>query len=72
MSIDLFIKQIKLYNDYLDILIKRQFGLDNQEIEQQHDSDYETLMNDSKEKQIYKQTQELATCKLKYFLFTYT
>ncbi|KAF7380397.1 hypothetical protein HZH68_016262 [Vespula germanica] len=65
MSIDLFIKQIKLYNDYLDILIKRQFGLDNQEIEQQHDSDYETLMNDSKEKQIYKQTQELATCKLK-------
>ncbi|XP_047367533.1 HAUS augmin-like complex subunit 3 [Vespa velutina] len=65
MSIDLFIKQIKLYNDYLDILIKRQFSLDNREIEQQHDSDFETFMNDSKEKQIYKQTQELASCKLK-------
>lgn len=68
MPIDLFIKQIKLYNDYLDILIKRQFSLDDQEVEQQqkqHDSDYETFINDSKERQIYKHTQELAACKLK-------
>ncbi|XP_015186494.1 PREDICTED: HAUS augmin-like complex subunit 3 isoform X2 [Polistes dominula] len=58
MPIDLFIKQIKLYNDYLDILIKREFSVDNQEVEQQqqqnkqHDSDYETFINDSKERQI--------------------
>ncbi|KAI4488688.1 hypothetical protein M0802_011396 [Mischocyttarus mexicanus] len=69
MPIDSFIKQIKLYNDYLDILIKRQFSLDNQEAEQQqhkeHDSDYETFINDNKEKQIYKHTKELAACKSK-------
>lgn len=65
MPIELFIKQIRLYNDYLDILIKRQFSSDHEETEQQYDSDYVTFINDSKEKKLDEQTRELTLCKLK-------
>ncbi|KAK2581031.1 hypothetical protein KPH14_006078 [Odynerus spinipes] len=61
MPIDQFLKQIRLYNDNIDILVKRQFGSDNKM--EQHDLDYKSLINDSKESQINKQTQELALIK---------
>lgn len=64
MPIDLFVKQLELYNDYLEIYVREQFGSANKE-EQNEDSDYTSLMNDSKEKQAQERMHELALCKTK-------
>lgn len=66
MPIDLFIKQIELYNHYLGIHIKKQFGAgtSNKE-EQEEDSDYGSLISDSKDKQMDERMHELFLCKTK-------
>lgn len=51
MPLDLFIKQVELYNHYLGIYIKKQFGNASKK-EQEEDSDYASLINDSREKQV--------------------
>ncbi|XP_011637389.1 HAUS augmin-like complex subunit 3 [Pogonomyrmex barbatus] len=65
MPLDLFIKQIELYNNYLGIHIKKQFGVSTKKEEQEEDSDYESLstMNDSRDKQMDGRMQELVLCK---------
>lgn len=65
MPIDLFIKQIELYNHYLGIHIKRQFGANANKEEQEEDSDYGSLINDSKDKQVDDRMLELSLCKTK-------
>lgn len=65
MPIDSFIKQIELYNHYLDIHIKKQFGSTNNKEEQDEDSDYASLINNSREKQVDERMHELISCKMK-------
>lgn len=65
MPIDLFIKQIELYNHYLGIHIKKQFGTNTNKEEQEEDSDYGSLINDSKDKQMDERIHELFLCKTK-------
>lgn len=65
MPIDLFIKQIELYNHYLGIHIKRQFGTSGNKEEQEEDSDYGSLISDNKDKQIDERMHELFLCKTK-------
>ncbi|EZA50682.1 hypothetical protein DMN91_003715 [Ooceraea biroi] len=62
MPTDLFVKQVELYNHYLEIHVRKQFGNANKE-EQNEDSDYTSLMNDSREKQVHEKMHELALCK---------
>lgn len=64
MSTDLFVKQVELYNHYLEIYVRKQFESTNKE-EQNEDSDYASLMNDSKEKQVHEKMHELVLCKTK-------
>lgn len=61
MPIDLFIKQVELYNHYLSIYIKKQFGNNNKK-EQEENLDV-FLINDSREKQIDEKMHELFLCK---------
>jgi len=68
---DLFIKQIELYNHYVEIYVRKEFGNTNQKEEQNEDSDYTSLMNDSREKQVHEKMQELALCKTKYVPFLF-
>lgn len=63
MLTDLFIKQIELYNHYLGIHIKKQFGTNANKGEQEEDSDYGSLINDSRDKQMDERMQELYLCK---------
>lgn len=63
MPIDLFIKQIELYNHYLGIHIKKQFS-ENKE-EQEEDSDYGSLISDNRDKQMDERMHELFLCKTK-------
>lgn len=64
MPIDLFIKQVELYNQYLDIYIKKQFdGINKSKKEQEEDSDYASLINDSREKQLNERMYMLSFCK---------
>ncbi|EFN86661.1 hypothetical protein EAI_03694 [Harpegnathos saltator] len=62
MPIDLFIKQVELYNHYLGIHIRKQFESVNKE-EQDEDSDYASLINNSREKQVDERMHELISCK---------
>ncbi|XP_072746859.1 uncharacterized protein [Anoplolepis gracilipes] len=62
MPIDLFIKQLGLYNHYLGIYIKKHFGNANKK-EQEEDSDYASLINDSREKQVDERMHVLSLCK---------
>lgn len=62
MPIDLFIKQVELYNHYLAIYIKKQFGNASKK-EQEEDSDYASLINDSREKQVDERMHVLSLCK---------
>jgi len=64
MPIDLFIKQIELYNHYLSIHIKKQFEISANK-EEQEDSDYGSLISDSKDKQMDERMHELFLCKTK-------
>ncbi|CAL1685443.1 unnamed protein product [Lasius platythorax] len=64
MRIDLFIKQVELYNHYLGIYIKKQFGdTSKNKEEQEEDSDYASLINDSREKQFDERMHVLSLCK---------
>ncbi|XP_014469896.1 PREDICTED: HAUS augmin-like complex subunit 3 isoform X2 [Dinoponera quadriceps] len=63
MPIDLFLKQIELYNHYLGIHIRKQFGNANNKEEQDEDSDYASLINNSREKQVDERMHELISCK---------
>lgn len=66
MPVDLFIKQVELYNQYLDIYIKKQFGDTNKsKKEQKEDLDYASLINDSREKQLDERMYMLSLCKTK-------
>lgn len=66
MPIDLFIKQIELYNHYLSIHIKKQFGTSANKDEQEEDSDYGSLISDvSRDKQMDERMHELFLCKTK-------
>lgn len=65
MPIDLFIKQIELYNHYLGIHLKKQFGASINKEEQEEDSDYGSLISDSKDKQMDERMHELHLCKTK-------
>ncbi|XP_043510099.1 HAUS augmin-like complex subunit 3 isoform X1 [Frieseomelitta varia] len=63
MPLELFIRNIELYNHYLDIYIKRQFGNTSKE-EQKTDSDYVSLIANNKEKTIdNEKLQQLTLCK---------
>ncbi|XP_070162734.1 augmin complex subunit dgt3 [Polyergus mexicanus] len=62
MPIDLFIKQVELYNHYLAIYIKKQFRNASKK-EQEEDSDYASLINDSREKQVDERMHVLSLCK---------
>jgi len=68
MPMDLFVKQIELYNHYVEIYVRREFGNTNKQL-QDEDSDYTSLMNDSREKQVHEKMHELALCKTKYAQF---
>lgn len=61
MPIDLFIKQVELYNHYLSIYIKKQFGNNNKK-EQEENLDI-FLIDDSREKQVDEKMHELFLCK---------
>ncbi|EFN68882.1 hypothetical protein EAG_00678 [Camponotus floridanus] len=61
MPIDLFIKQVELYNHYLSIYIKKQFE-NNSKKEQEENLDI-FLINDSREKQVDERMYELFLCK---------
>ncbi|XP_071643338.1 HAUS augmin-like complex subunit 3 isoform X2 [Temnothorax longispinosus] len=63
MPVDLFIKQIELYNHYLGIYIKKQFGTSVNKEEQEEDSDYGSLISDNRDKQMDERMQELFLCK---------
>lgn len=63
MPIDLFIKQIELYNHYLGVHIKKQFSTNKEE--QEEDSDYGSLISDSRDKQMDERMHELFLCKTK-------
>jgi len=65
MPIHLFSKQIELYNHYLGIHIKKQFGTSVKKEEQEEDSDYGSLINDSRDKQMDERMLELHMCKKK-------
>jgi len=65
MPIHLFSKQIELYNHYLGIHIKKQFGTSVNKEEQEEDSDYGSLINDSRDKQMDERMLELHMCKKK-------
>ncbi|XP_076639762.1 uncharacterized protein LOC143351766 isoform X1 [Colletes latitarsis] len=63
MPLELFIKKVELYKYYLDVHEKRQFGNVNNG-DQEKDSDYVSLVNESKEKHIdNEKLQELMQCK---------
>lgn len=64
MPLDLFIKQVELYNHYLAIHIRKQFGSTNKE-EQGKDSDYASLINSNREKYAVEKMHELCVCKTK-------
>ncbi|XP_032681124.1 HAUS augmin-like complex subunit 3 [Odontomachus brunneus] len=64
MPIDSFIKQIELYNHYLGIHIKKQFGSINNKEDQDEDSNYASLINNSKEKQVDERMHELNSCRI--------
>lgn len=61
MPIDLFTKQVELYNHYLSIYIKKQFR-NNSKKEQEENLDV-FLINDSREKQVDERMYELFLCK---------
>ncbi|KAG7203155.1 hypothetical protein KM043_010274 [Ampulex compressa] len=64
MPIELFIKQMELYNDYLHVHINRQFGnSNNDKDEHMVDSDYASFINDRKDKRMDEKIQELMLCK---------
>ncbi|XP_018343449.1 PREDICTED: HAUS augmin-like complex subunit 3 [Trachymyrmex septentrionalis] len=63
MPIHLFSKQIELYNHYLGIHIKKEFGTNTNKEEQEEDSDYGSLINDSRDKQMDERMLELHMCK---------
>ncbi|XP_017762755.1 PREDICTED: HAUS augmin-like complex subunit 3 [Eufriesea mexicana] len=63
MPLELFIKKIELYNQYLHVHIKREFG-SVPEKEQSTDSDYIYLISNSGKKNLNnEELQELALCK---------
>ncbi|KAL6437042.1 hypothetical protein ACFW04_004980 [Cataglyphis niger] len=62
VPIDLFIKQIEFYNHYLAIYIKKQFGNASKK-KQEEDSDYASLVNDNREKQVDERMHALSFCK---------
>ncbi|XP_012163134.3 HAUS augmin-like complex subunit 3 isoform X1 [Bombus terrestris] len=64
MPLKLFTKTIELYNHYLDVHIKRQFGNTSEE-EQKTDSNYVSLINSNKEKTMDNEEKllELTLCK---------
>lgn len=65
MPLELFIRNIELYNHYLDVYIKRQFGNTSKE-EQKTDSNYVSLIDNNKEKTIdNEKLQQLTLCKTK-------
>lgn len=65
IPLDLFIKQVELYNHYLGIHIKKQFGNTSNKEEPDEDSDYASLINNSREKQVDERMHELISCKTK-------
>lgn len=65
MPLKLFTKTIELYNHYLDVHIKQQFG-NTSEDEQKTDSNYVSLINSNKEKTMdNEKLLELTLCKTK-------
>lgn len=62
MPLDLFIKQVELYNHYLGIHIRKQFRSTNKE-EQGEDSDYTSLIYNNSEKHVDEKIHELSICK---------
>lgn len=64
MPLDSFIKQVELYNHYLGIYIKKQFGSINNK-DQDEDSDYASLINNCREKQVDERMHELNSCRIK-------
>lgn len=64
MPLDLFIKQVELYNHYLGIHIRKQFRSTNKE-EQGEDSDYTSLIYNNSEKHVDEKIHELSICKTK-------
>lgn len=64
MPIDLFIKQVELYNHYLSIHIKKQFGITNKK-EEDKNSDYASLISDNIDKHVDERMHELSLCKTK-------
>ncbi|XP_033297310.1 uncharacterized protein LOC117204218 isoform X2 [Bombus bifarius] len=63
MPLKLFTKTIELYNHYLDVHIKQQFGNTSEE-EQKTDSNYVSLINSNKEKTMdNEKLLELTLCK---------
>lgn len=69
MPIDLFIKQVELYNHYLGVHIKKQFVIPNKEEEDlKEDSDYVSLtrLSDDRDKKVeHERMNELVWCKTK-------
>ncbi|KYQ48562.1 HAUS augmin-like complex subunit 3 [Trachymyrmex zeteki] len=63
MPIHLFAKQIELYNHYLGIHIKKQFGTSANKEHSEEDLDYGSLINDSRDKQMDERMLELHMCK---------
>lgn len=62
MPLELFINKIELYNHYLDVYIEQQFKNIHKE-EQNTDSNYVSLISNSKEKYIdNEKLQELLLC----------
>lgn len=67
MPLDLFIKQVALYNNYLGIHIQKQFTSANKkEVELQgKDTNYASLINSDREKQVDEKVHELSMHKTK-------
>lgn len=62
VPLDLFIKQLEMHNDYLGAYVKRHFG---DHVEKVNDSDYDTLIDDGKEKSGDEKVHELMNCQAK-------
>ncbi|XP_011869671.1 PREDICTED: HAUS augmin-like complex subunit 3 [Vollenhovia emeryi] len=62
MPIDSFMKQIELYVRSLGIHIKKQFGTGATKDKQEEDSNYVSLMSDSRDKQMDEKLHELSLC----------
>ncbi|XP_043278045.1 HAUS augmin-like complex subunit 3 isoform X2 [Venturia canescens] len=59
VPLDIFIKQMDIYNEYLGIYVKRHFG---GKVEQAVDSDYDSLMEDVKYQCYNEKIHELLSC----------